>query len=246
MASSTLHISLGTRCIAGRRMVDAGVREFSCPYDWLISNPKFVNETLTDLMINNHEPERIVTNKFLPIDYIKLGIAVKKVPDVYRTDDGTIHKDEHVVSLINTLYRVALPHEVGSHHQFTENHKIIKDTKYLKGCVGQYYQQAVAKKYIRRFTHLKTQLLSNRPVVGMIQTIFEKETLDGEPYWKLLCEDSYDCFISMLDILKKCHKDSRLIMFGPHALDICKHIAGKTSYSQDTYHLDNNIYIQLS
>lgn len=243
---SDLYISLGTRCIAGKRMVAAGVREFSCPYDWLISNPKFVNETLTDLMVNNHDPEKIVTEKFLPVDRIKLGIAKKKVPDVYRTDDGTIHENEHVVSLINTQYRVALPHEVGSHHQFTQNHKVVKDSKYLKGCVGQYYQQAITEKYIRRFTHLKKQLLSERPVVGMIQTIFEKETLDGEPYWELLCEDSYNCFKSMLDILKKCHTDSRLIMFGPHALDICKHVAAKSSYSQDVCHLDSNKYIQLS
>jgi hypothetical protein len=61
-------VSLGFQCTVARVFETMGVKQQTLPFDWMLSSPKFVLDTLTKLLIENMDVEELVRTHFFTND----------------------------------------------------------------------------------------------------------------------------------------------------------------------------------
>jgi hypothetical protein len=93
-------VSIGTNCVVATFLKESGLRNFSLPFDWMLSHPNFIHEMLRLLLEENMDARELVSKHFFLYDKRctnRNGYNVSIVPD------GK--------SLVNSKYDVVFPHD---------------------------------------------------------------------------------------------------------------------------------------
>jgi hypothetical protein len=114
-------IPIGIQCTNATFKKDINKISYTFPFDWMISNPKFVFEMLELLLEKNMDISELVRNHFFLCDK-KANFS--RIENYYETDQG--------FSLYNTKYNVIFPHDNYSNDNIT---KYIRRFKRLKDLI---------------------------------------------------------------------------------------------------------------
>jgi Putative papain-like cysteine peptidase (DUF1796) len=113
-------ISLGIQCLNASLKQNINMDSERMPFDWMLSNPKFVYEMLVLLLDINMDIRMIVENHFFNID--KKASILKH--EYYITDPNGI-------ALYNSKYDVIFPHDVQNEetiNKYIRRFNRLKDT----------------------------------------------------------------------------------------------------------------------
>ena len=168
--SDIKYISLGIQCTAVTALERMNLKAETLPFDWMISNPKFVYEMIRLLLENKLSSDELVRQEFFACNK---KAACKDTEHYYESEKGS--------TPFNEKYSVVFPHEA----------IVVADDVVIA-----LPHETIIAKYIRRFDRLRKFLLDGQlqlvflyvgPVAqsGLGAITFNKKQIDNDVYLHL-------------------------------------------------------------
>jgi hypothetical protein len=135
------YISIGFQCLPSICLDELGMKQETLPFDWLLTNPKFILKILTDLLSSENEIESIVRSTFLKCKHTAFFGGTMEHYTILKSDIDINSENNFIWNeyFYNRNYDVIFPHDKPNDDIFS--------------------------KYIRRFERLKEIINSDNELL---------------------------------------------------------------------------------
>lgn len=116
------YISLGFQCLPAICLEELGMKQETLPFDWLLSNPKFILKILTDLLLNENKIEDIVRNTFLDCTHTAFFGGTMEHYTIVKSEININNENNFIWNeyFYNKNYNVIFPHDNPSDDIFSK------------------------------------------------------------------------------------------------------------------------------